>query len=224
MRFRMTDLRRRLLAEGLGTAFLLISVVGSGIMGAALSGGNAGIALLANSVATGAMLYAIITTLGPVSGAHFNPAVTLAFALRKEIAPRLALWYVAAQITGGILGVWATHLMFGQPVFQLSATSRTGPDQWFAEGIATFGLLFVIFGGIAKAPQAVATLVALYITGAYWFTASTSFANPAVTVARSLSDTFAGIAPGDTPMFIVSQVVAVGVAAWMLPLLFPAKG
>ena len=213
---------RELFAEGLGTAFLLISVVGSGIMGETLADGNTAIALLANAIATGAMLYAIITTLGPVSGAHFNPAVTLAFTLRGDIAPGLAARYVLAQILGGILGVWAAHLMFELPMLQLSTTARGGPAQWFSEGVATFGLLFVIFGGLARAPRSVPGLVALYITGAYWFTASTSFANPAVTLARSLSDTFAGIAPAHAPMFILAQILATGLAALILPRLFEA--
>ena len=211
---------QKLLAEGLGTAFLLIGVVGSGIMGAALADGNVAIALLANAIATGCILYVIITTLGSISGAHFNPAVTLAFLIRGEIAKVDALAFVAVQILGAILGVWAAHLMFDLPILQLSQTDRTGPSQWFSEVIATFGLLFVIFGGIKNKPEAVPTLVALYITGAYWFTASTSFANPAVTIARALSDTFAGINPAHAPMFIVMQLIGVGIAAAVLPRLF----
>ena len=211
---------QKLLAEGIGTAFLLIGVVGSGIMGEALAGGNVAIALLANAIATGCILYVIITVLGPISGAHFNPAVTLAFFLRKEITTRPALAYVAVQIAGGILGVWACHAMFGLDILQFSNTDRTGPSQWFSEVIATFGLLFVIFGGIHANRDAVPVLVALYITGAYWFTSSTSFANPAVTIARGLSDTFAGITPAHIPMFIVMQILAVGVAALILPRLF----
>ena len=212
---------QKLLAEGLGTAFLLIGVVGSGIMGESLAGGNVAIALLANAIATGCILYAIITTLGPVSGAHFNPAVTLAFLLRKEISVSEAIPYVIVQIIGGILGVWAAHIMFDLSLLQLSTTDRTGTAQWFSEILATFGLLFVIFGGIKQRPDAVPTLVALYITGAYWFTSSTSFANPAVTIARGLSDTFAGINPAHIPMFIVMQIIGVGVAALILPRLFP---
>mgnify|MGYP001627828830 CR=1 FL=1 len=178
---------KKLLAEGLGTAFLLIGVVGSGIMAETLADGNVALALLANAIATGCILYAIITTLGPVSGAHFNPAVTQAFTLRGEhpwsgLAP-----YVAVQIAGGILGVWATHIMFGMDILQASTTMhRTGMAQWFSELIATFGLLFVIFGGLRSRPDAVPPLVGLYITGAYWYTSSTSFANPAVTIARLL--------------------------------------
>lgn len=200
---------------------LLIGVVGSGIMGENLSDGNAGIALLANAIATGAMLFVIITTLGPISGAHFNPAVTLAFAIRDQIAPRTACIYVVLQIAGSILGVWLTHVMFDLPVLQTSTTlHRNGPAQWSSEVLATIGLLFVIFGGLWARAEQIPTLVALYITGAYWFTASTSFANPAVTIARSFSDTFAGIYPGHAPMFIVMQLLAVPIAAWGLPLLF----
>ena len=211
---------QKLLAEGIGTAFLLIGVVGSGIMGAALADGNIAIALLANAIATGCILYVIISTLGPISGAHFNPAVTLAFWLRKEISGSLAVKYVLVQIIGGILGVWAAHLMFDLPLLQAATTDRTGPSQWFSEALATFGLLFVIFGGLRSRPEAVPKLVALYITGAYWFTASTSFANPAVTIARGLSDTFAGINPAHIPMFIVMQLVGVVIAAAVLPRLF----
>ncbi len=213
---------RKLAAEGLGTAMLLIGVVGSGIMADTLSGGNDGLALLGNAIATGAMLFAIITTLGPVSGAHFNPAVTLAFALRGEIAPGPALQYVVVQVICGILGVWAAHVMFDLAVLQSSTTMhRTGTAQWFSEILATFGLLFVIFGGLKSRPEAVPALVGLYITGAYFFTSSTSFANPAVTIARGFSDTFAGIYPGHIPMFIVMQVIAVGVGHWALRRLFP---
>ena len=210
-----------LLAEGLGTAFLLIGVVGSGIMAETLADGNVALALLANAIATGCMLYVIITVLGPISGAHFNPAVTLAFALRGEITPQTAAAYVPVQILGGILGVWATHLMFDLPVLQLSETlNRTGAAQYWSEVVATFGLLFVIFGGLRSRPEAVPTLVALYITGAYWFTSSTSFANPAVTIARALSDTFAGIAPQHVLAFIAAQIVAVGLAHVILRPLF----
>ncbi len=212
---------QKLLAEGLGTAFLLIGVVGSGIMGAALADGNIAIALLANAIATGCILYVIITTLGPISGAHFNPAVTLAFLLRGEISVADAIPYVIVQIIGGILGVWAAHMMFDLSILQASTTDRTGVSQWFSEILATFGLLFVIFGGLKSRPDAVPTLVALYITGAYWFTSSTSFANPAVTIARGFSDTFAGINPAHIPMFIAMQIVGVGVAALILPRLFP---
>jgi len=212
---------QKLLAESLGTAFLLIGVVGSGIMGAALADGNIAIALLANAIATGCILYVIITTLGPISGAHFNPAVTLAFLLRGDISVADAIPYVIVQIIGGVLGVWAAHIMFDLSILQASTTDRTGVAQWFSEILATFGLLFVIFGGLKSRPDAVPTLVALYITGAYWFTSSTSFANPAVTIARGFSDTFAGINPAHIPMFIVMQIVGVGLAALILPRLFP---
>lgn len=208
---------RKLAAEGLGTALLLIGVVGSGIMGAALADGNDAIALLANAIATGCMLYVIITVLGPISGAHFNPAVTLAFWLRGEIAAPLAGAYVIVQILCGIAGVWATHLMFDLTILQTSTTMhRTGIAQWSSEIIATFGLLFVIFGGIRSKPDAVPALVAMYITGAYWFTSSTSFANPAVTIARGFSDTFAGIYPGHIAAFIAAQLVTVCIAHFIL--------
>ncbi|SFR49719.1 aquaporin [Litoreibacter janthinus] len=211
---------RKLAAEALGTTLLLISVVGSGIMGESLAGGNTAIALLANAIATGCMLYAIITVLGPISGAHFNPAVTLAFLVRWEIAPAMAVAYVLAQVLGGILGVWITHLMFDLPILQLSTTERAGLGQWSAEAVAMFGLLFVIFGGLAARADSVPTLVALYITGAYWFTASTSFANPAVSIARSLTDTFAGILPAHAPGFIAVQVAATLVSVPLLGWLF----
>lgn len=218
-------MQHKLWAEGLGTALLLVGVVGSGIMGEALAGGSVAIALLANAIATGCMLYVIITVLGPLSGAHFNPAVTLAFWLRGTIGTRDALGYVVVQILGGILGVWATHLMFDLPVWQTSQTlHRTGLAQWWSEIVATFGLLFVIFGGLRSKPEAVPTLVALYITGAYWYTSSTSFANPAVTIARALSDTFAGIYPGHVAGFITAQLVAVGLAHVVLQRLFDFKG
>jgi len=216
----MATVTRRLLAEFLGTAFLLIGVVGSGIMADALSPDNTGVALLANAIATGCVLYVMISILGPVSGAHFNPAVTLAFALRRDIAAPEAAGFVAVQIIGGVLGVWATHLMFELPVWQLSQTPRAGAGQWWSEILATFGLITVIFGGIRHRPDAVPALVAVYITGAYWFTSSTSFANPAVTIARSLSDTFAGITPGDAPMFIVMQIVGAGIAVLVVAALF----
>ena len=214
-------MNRALFAEALGTALLLISVIGSGIMGVNLADGNTAIALLANAIATGCMLYAIITVLGPISGAHFNPAVTLAFVLRGEFQLANLPAYVAAQCVGGILGVWAAHLMFDLPILQTSLTMhRTGGAQWASEGIATFGLLFVIFGGLKARAETVPTLVALYITGAYWFTSSTSFANPAVTLARGFSDTFAGINPAHIPMFIMAQLVTVAIAHPLLKALF----
>jgi len=204
---------QRLCAEFVGTAFLLIGVVGSGIMGASLADGNVAIALLANAIATGCILYAIITALGPISGAHFNPAVTLAFALRREIQPGEATAYIGTQIVAAIAGVWIAHAMFDLQILQASTTMhRTGVAQWMAEIVATFGLLFAIFGGLAFRPEAVPALVGLYITGAYWFTASTSFANPAVTIARGFTDTFAGIYPGHVAMFVLMQVFAALIA------------
>ncbi|MEO2168424.1 MAG: MIP/aquaporin family protein [bacterium] len=210
---------RRLAAEVIGTGFLLAAVVGSGIMAERLAGGNIAIALLANTLPTGAILVVMISVLGPVSGAHFNPAVTLAFALRRELPAALALPYIVAQIVGALLGTWAAHLMFSETLFQLGATSRTGGAQWFSEGIATFGLLLTILGALRMRPDAVALLVGLYVTAAYWFTASTSFANPAVTIARSLTDTFSGIAPTHAPAFIAAQLagaaLSVPLAAWL---------
>jgi glycerol uptake facilitator-like aquaporin len=217
----MPSLAQRLFSEWLGTAFLLAAVVGSGIMAAKLAGGNGAVALLCNTLATGAILVVLIAVFGPLSGAHFNPAVSLAFALRAALSWQDATLYIAAQVVGGMVGVWAAHLMFELPLWQFSVTSRTGSGQWLAEAVATFGLVLTIFGCIARAPSAVPFAVGLYITSAYWFTASTSFANPAVTIARSLSDTFAGIAPAGVLAFIVAQLagmlVAVGVAAWLWP-------
>jgi glycerol uptake facilitator-like aquaporin len=214
-----STLAQRVVAEALGTAFLLAAVVGSGIMAANLSGGNGALALLCNTLPTGAILTVLILMFGPVSGAHFNPAVSIAFALRSELTARALLLYVAGQIIGGIAGVWAAHLMFELPLWQLSATVRTGPGQWFAEGVATFGLLMTILGCVARTPASVPYAVGLYITSAYWFTASTSFANPAVTIARSLSNTFAGIAPTGVIAFIGAQLlgmlVAVVLARWL---------
>ena len=212
----------KLWAEGLGTAFLLATVVGSGIMAERLAGGNDAIALLGNTIPTGAILVVLITIFGPISGAHFNPAVTLAFRMRGEIASKAAAAYVAVQIIGGITGVWVAHVMFGIDIFQTSTTARTGGSQWVAEVVATFGLVLVILGGIRHRPDAVPMLVGLYITAAYWFTASTSFANPAVTIARGLSDTFAGIAPTDVPMFILAQVMGAILATVAAKRLFAA--
>jgi glycerol uptake facilitator-like aquaporin len=200
-------LGRRLAAEGLGTALLLMIIIGSGIMGQRLSGGNDAVALLGNTLATGAGLVVLITIFGPLSGAHFNPAVTLVFALRREIGARDALAYVAIQIIGAILGVWAAHLMFAEPVIQVSEKLRAGPAQGWSEVVATFGLVATILGALRFRPDATPTMVGLYITSAYWFTASTSFANPAVTIARCLSDTFAGIAPASAPLFVAAQLV-----------------
>jgi len=212
-------LARRAAAEALGTAFLLAGVVGSGIMAAKLAGGNGALALLCNTLATGAILTVLILVFGPLSGAHFNPAVTLVFALRGETTWPDGAVYVVCQIIGGVLGVWAAHLMFELPLWQVSTTIRTGPAQWFAEAIATFGLVLTILGCLARTPAAAPYAVGLYITAAYWFTASTSFANPAVTIARSLSDTFAGIAPAGAAPFIAAQLAgalaALALARWM---------
>ena len=197
---------RRVCAEALGTGLLVTAVVGSGIMAAKLAGGNAAVALLCNTIPTGAILFVLITILGPLSGAHFNPAVTLAMRVRGTIGSGDAGSYIAAQIIGGCLGTFAAHAMFDLSLLQASTTARTGFAQWFAEFVATFGLLLTIFGAVRFAPKAVATAVALYITSAYWFTASTSFANPAVTIARALTDTFAGIAPADATGFIAAQL------------------
>jgi glycerol uptake facilitator-like aquaporin len=217
----MPSLAQRVFAEWLGAAFLLAAVVGSGIMAAKLAGGNNALALLCNTIATGAMLAVLILVFGPLSGAHFNPAVSVAFALRRALPWREAAAYVAAQVAGGIVGVWAAHLMFDLTVWQFSTTMRTGAGQWLAEAVATFGLLVTIFGCVARTPAAAPYAVALYITSAYWFTASTSFANPAVTIARSLSDTFAGIAPASAPAFVVAQLLgmaaAIRVASWLWP-------
>jgi len=213
-------LSRRLAAEALGTALLLAVVIGSGIMGERLAGGNVAIALLGNTLATGAALVVLITIFGPISGAHFNPAVTLAFAIRRELAVRLLFPYVAAQVAGAVLGVFAAHAMFAEPIWQVSTKLRDGPAQAWSEAVATFGLMATILGTLRFRPDFTPVGVGLYITAAYWFTASTSFANPAVTLARSLSDTFAGIAPNSAPAFIAAQLVGavVGVAAmgWLL--------
>jgi len=207
------DLNRRLAAEFIGTAFLLAAVIGSGIMAQKLSGGNGALALLCNTLPTGAILTVLILIFGSVSGAHFNPAVSLAFAVRGMFAWNEVPLYLAVQIAGALVGVWAAHLMFELPVWQVSAMVRSGPGQWLAEAIAAFGLLLTIFGCVARAPGAVAYAVGLYITSAYWFTASTSFANPAVTIARGFSDTFAGIAPAGILAFIVAQLLGAAAAA-----------
>ena len=214
-----STLAQRIVAEGLGTAFLLAAVVGSGVMAAKLSGGNGALALLCNTLPTGAILAVLILTFGPVSGAHFNPAVSIASALRGELPARAAAVYIAAQIAGAVAGVWAAHAMFDLPVWQISLTVRTGPGQWLAEGVATFGLLLTILGCAARTPSALPYAVGLYITSAYWFTASTSFANPAVTIARALSNTFAGIAPANVAAFIAAQlagmIAAVALGLWL---------
>lgn len=214
-------LSRRLLAEGLGTAFLLAIVIGSGVMAERLSAGNVALALLANALATGAGLFALIQMLAPVSGAHFNPAVSLAMLLRGELSTRDALAYGTIQVVGALIGVAAAHAMFDLPLFSLSQHPREGLSQAWSEFVATFGLLLVIFGASRQGTTAVALSVAGYITAAYWFTASTSFANPAVTLARALSDTFAGIRPADAPVFVLAQFVATFAAAFVGRVLFP---
>jgi glycerol uptake facilitator-like aquaporin len=216
----MPSLAQRSLAELLGTAFLLATVVGSGIMGERLAGGNTAIALLANSLATGAILVVLIWIFAPISGAHFNPAVSLVFAMHKELPWPLAGLYILLQVVGAVLGVWLAHLMFDLPLLQLSVHARMGTGQWLAEVVATFGLILTIFGCKGFAPAVTPQAVGLYITAAYWFTASTSFANPAVTLARALTDTFSGIAWPGVPAFIVAELagmaaaVAVGRFLW----------
>ncbi len=208
------------MGEGLGTGLLLGVVIGSGIMGERLCGGNLAIALLANTLATGAGLVVLITIFGPLSGAHFNPAVTLVFALRREIGWGLAAAYVIVQVVGGVLGVWLAHAMFAEPIWQVSAKLRDGPAQALAEFVATFGLIAAILATIRFRPDATPMIVGLYITAAYWFTASTSFANPALTIARALSNTFAGIAPTSAPAFIAAEfagaLAASFVFGWLL--------
>jgi glycerol uptake facilitator-like aquaporin len=215
------NLARRVSAEALGTALLLATIIGSGIMAQRLAGGNGAIALLCNTIPTGAILIVLITIFGPVSGAHFNPAVSLVFALRKSLPWSELAPYIAAQLIGAALGVWLAHAMFELPIWQFSTTVRTGSGQWIAEGVATFGLVLTIIGCVTSAPASVASAVGLYIVAAYWFTASTSFANPAVTIARALSDTFAGIAPANVGGFILAQfigaLIAVAVANWFWP-------
>ena len=212
---------RRLVSEALGTALLLAIVVGSGIMGERLAGGNDAIALLGNTLATGAGLVVLITVFGPLSGAHFNPAVTLVMALRRDIGAGLAAGYVAVQTAGAVLGVWVAHLMFAVPILEVSLKLRDGPAQVFSEAIATFGLILTILGTERAKPEFTPVAVGLYITSAYWFTASTSFANPAVTVARSLTDSFAGIAPTSVPGFLAGQLAgalaAIVLARWLFP-------
>src|SRR5262249_18488733 len=214
----MPALPQRVFCEWLGTAFLLAAVVGSGIMAQKLAGDDA-LALLCNTLATGAILAVLILVFGPLSGAHFNPAVTIGFALRGKLPWPEAALYIAAQLLGGLIGVWVAHLMFELPVWQFSITERTGAGQWLAEAVATFGLVLTIFACVSQRPESVPYAVGLYITAAYWFTASTSFANPAVTIARSLSNTFAGIAPAGVAAFVVSQFAgmfaAVMLSRWL---------
>ena len=213
-------MKNLIFAEFLGASFLLIAVVGSGIMAESLADGNIALALLANAIATGCMLYCIITLFGPVSGAHFNPIVTLAFVLRGDMPTKRGAAFIAAQIFGAITGVLLTHAMFDQSLFQLSQTPRTGGPLWISEIFASFGLLLIVFGGLALNSKAIASMVALYITGAYWFTASTSFANPAVSIARALSDTFAGIYPAHVPMFILCQLIGMALALCVIRIIF----
>jgi len=213
------DLRRRLAAEALGTALLVATVVGSGIMAESLTK-DVALALLGNTLPTGAMLVVLITIFGPISGAHFNPAVSLVFVLKRDLPARDAIVYVAAQVAGGIVGTMAAHLMFALPLLDLSMKARTGGAQWFAEWVATFGLVATILAGVRFERSAVPWLVGLYIAAAYWFTASTSFANPAVAIARSLTNTFSGIRPIDAPAFIAAQllgaVCALALMNWLL--------
>ena len=215
----MNGLARRLAAEALGSFLLFATVIGSGIMAERLAGGNVAVALLGNTIATGAMLYVLIGMLGPVSGAHFNPAVSLVMALRRELGWPEFAGYAAVQLLGGIAGVYAAHLMFDLPIVQLSLKARTGIGQWSGEALATFGLILTILGTVRHRPGAVPASVALYIVAAYWFTSSTSFANPAISIARSLSNTFAGIAPVDVPGFIAAQLLgalaATGLGSWL---------
>jgi len=214
------DLPRRLAAESLGTAFLLAGVVGSGIMGEALAGGNTAVALLGNTLATGAILAVLILILGPISGAHLNPAVTLAFLLRRAIQPGEAGLYVVVQLAGAVAGTAAAHVMFGEPLFLASTTARTGLGQWTGEVVATFGLVATILGCLRARPGAVPYAVGLFIAAGYWFTSSTSFANPAVTAARAFTDTFSGIVPAHAPAFVACQLVgavlATAVFGWLL--------
>ena len=215
----MSTVSRRLTAEALGTALLLAIVVGSGIMGERLAAGNQAIALLGNTIATGAGLVVLIHLFGPISGAHFNPAVTMAVLLQRQADMRTALGYVVAQCAGAVAGVWVAHAMFGEPIVQVSTKLRDGPGQGLSEAVATFGLVATIFATQRKRPEVTPAAVGLYIVAAYWFTASTSFANPAVTVARSLSNTFAGIAPASVPLFVAAQIsgaiVAVVMFGWL---------
>lgn len=206
-------LARCLTAEGIGSFFLFATVIGSGIMAERLAGGNVAIALLGNTMATAANLFVLIAMLGPVSGAHFNPAVSLVMATRRELPWRNVLPYILVQIGFGVLGAWAAHVMFDLPVLQTSVKARTGIGQWTGEAVATFGLVLTIIGTARHRPQWIPASVALYIAAAYWFTSSTSFANPAITIARSLTNSFSGIAPADAPMFIAAQLTGAALAA-----------
>jgi len=221
--YERTAIARRLFAEGLGTAFLLTSVVGSGVMAERLAGGNLALVLLANTLATGAALVVLISIFGPISGAHFNPAVTLFFALRRQIRPATGTAYAAVQIIGAVAGVYLAHAMFGMPLIEVSTKLRDGPALALSEFVATFGLLATIAGAIRFSPALAPALVGLYIASAYWFTASTSFANPAVTIARSLTDSFAGIAPTSAPAFIAAQLVAAVAGYFFLGWMFASE-
>ena len=216
-------LSRRLLAEALGTAILVATVAGSGIMAQLLAGGNQAIALLCNTIPTGAILVVIITIFGPISGAHFNPALSLVFAARGEFPWREVVPYIVVQCAGGVAGTVIAHLMFDLPPLMIGTTARSGPSQWLAEMVATFALVLTILGGLRYAAQAIPWLVGLVITAAYWFTSSTSFANPAVTLARGFTTTFAGIAINHVPAFIAAQIVGAFVALLLSAVLFPAR-
>lgn len=220
----MNEFGRRLLGEAIGSAILFATVVGSGIMAERLAGGNVAVALLGNTLATGAILYVLITMLGPVSGAQFNPAVTLVMRLRGDGNVAEAAAVIAVQIGAGVLGVWLAHAMFDLPILQVSAKARTGPGQWLGEFVATFGLVLTILGTLRHKPEVVPAAVALFIVAGYWFTSSTSFANPAITLARSLSNSFAGIAPADVPGFIFAQVAGALAAYFTANMLFPDRG
>lgn len=215
---------RAYLSEFTGTAMLLATVIGSGIMGETLANGNTAIALMGNTIATGSILYVLITVFGPISGAHFNPAVTIAMLISKKILMKDALIFIGLQILGAGLGVMIAHGMFGLEILQISSKLRQGPSQGFSEVIATFGLILIIFGGLKVRPEAIPALVGFYITSAYWFTASTSFANPAVTLARSLSNTFAGISPNNVFMFISCQFIGMLVAIIIIKKIFSTEG
>ncbi len=217
----MTDRPRRLLAEAVGSGFLFATVIGSGVMGERLASGNTALALVGNTAATGAILFVLIVMLAPVSGAHMNPVVSLVATLRRDLAARDLLPYVLAQLGGGLAGVWMAHLMFGMPILEVSIKARAGLGQWAGEFVATFGLILCIVGTMRHRPDWIAPAVALYIVAAYWFTSSTSFANPAITVARSLSDSFSGIRPADVPGFVVAQVAGGLAGSAVATLLFP---
>jgi glycerol uptake facilitator-like aquaporin len=211
---------KKLIAEALGTFLLLATVVGSGIMGETLAGGNTAVALLGNTLATGALLVVLITIFGPISGAHFNPAVTCAMLIQRRITTQEAGYYIIIQVAAGLLGVLAAHFMFDQGLLQVSEKARYGTGQWFSEALATFGLVLTILGTVKYKPDFVAVAVGLYITGAYWFTASTSFANPAVTIARGFTDTFSGIDPNHVPIFILMQLIGAVLATLTAKFLF----